>query len=414
VGLYALALVAADFDQDGRTDLAVDNYGVNTTAPTQTLEILIGDAKGGFTHPLPTTQLGNSPNLLIAADFNGDGTTDVAIPNLGEFDTTVLLNQFTQTAIATVPNITITGTSTHPTNAIYTGNTYFATGASSSIPLTGSQVINTSLTLSANISEQMLTMPVTFTAQLVSPSSQPLDATPTGTVSFFDQSLGGQLLGTAGVGANGQTVFTLATAAIGPGKHVISASYGGYATFLPSNSNQITEQIDDLLINRVNKNSTTILPGTTAAYTFQVAPAVATNFLYTVIFSASNLPAGASASFSAPTLAVGSTTAKIIMTVTTTKTSFNAPPASPLERLPLALGLLLPLFGSKAMRRRMRTIPPLLSVALLAVLGFAAVAGLSGCLGGGLFAAGKVPYSITVSATEGTLRRSTTVPLAIE
>jgi hypothetical protein len=78
------------------------------------------------------------------------------------------------------------------------------------------------------------------------------------------------------------------------------------------------------------------------------------------------------------------------------------------------LGFLLPLFGSKAMRRRMRKIPPLLGVALLAVLSLAAVAGLSGCSGAGLFAARKVPYSITVTATEGTLQRSTTVPLGIQ
>jgi Bacterial Ig-like domain (group 3)/FG-GAP-like repeat len=415
VGLYALALVAADFNQDGHTDLAVDNYGVNTDAPTQTLEILIGDVNndGGFTQPLPTTQLGNSPNELIAADFNGDGTTDLAIPNVGEFDTTVLLNEFTQTATASVSNITIAGTGTHYVDALYAGNTYFASSTSFTTPLQGSQV-NTGLTLTANLPEQMLTMPVTFTATLASLSKEPPFATPTGTVNFFDQSLGGELIGTAAMGANGQAVFILATSSIGPGVHVISASYSGDATFLPSNSNQITEQIDELMISGVGNKNTTILPGTTVVYTLQVTPQVATKFLYTVSFSASGLPAGASASFSPPTLAAGSATAKITMTVTTSTTSFSAPPPSPFERLPLALGLLLPLFGSKAMRRRMRKIPPLLSVALLAVLSLTAVAGLSGCSGAGLFAARKVPYSITVTATEGTLQRSTTVPLAIQ
>jgi len=144
-----------------------------------------------------------------------------------------------------------------------------------------------------------------------------------------------------------------------------------------------------------------------------VTPQVATTFLYTVSFSAGGLPAGASASFSPPTLAAGSTTAKINMTVTTAA-AFNVPPPSPFGRLPLALGLLLPLFGSKAMRTRMRRIPPLLTVALLTLLGLAAVAGLSGCSGAGLFAAKKASYPITVTATEGTFQSSTTVPLAIQ
>jgi Bacterial Ig-like domain (group 3)/FG-GAP-like repeat len=410
-GLYPFAMVAADFNQDGNADLAVDNYGVNTDPATETLSVLLGDGKGGFTQPLAPTQLGNSPNDLVAADFNGDGTTDLAIPNIGEFDTTILLNEFTQTATASVSNITIAGTGTHYVDAVYEGNTYLAPSTSSTVPLQGSTV-PTTLTLSANPTEQMLTMPVTFTTQLAATSPEPPSAIPSGTVSFFDQSLGGLLLGTAPMGANGKAVYT--TTSIGLGVHAISASYGGDPSYLPSSSNQVTVTIDDLLINRVGSNNTTIVPGTTVLYTLQVAPAVATSFLYTVSFSASGLPAGASASFSPATLAAGSATAKITMTVATAATALNAPPPSLFERVPFALGLLLPLFGAARVRRRLRKISPFLGVMLLAALSLAAVASLSGCSGAGLFAARKIPYSITVTATEGTLQRSTTVPLAIQ
>lgn len=412
VGVDPLALAAADFNQDGHTDLAVDNYGLISNPPTQTLTLLLGDGKGNFTSAGTPTTLAYSPNDLVPADYNGDGTIDLAIPEIANFSTAILLNEFTQTATASVSNITIAGTGTHYVDAVYGGNTYFATSTSNTIPLQGSQV-NTSLTLTANPNEQMLTMPVTFTAQLASLSNEPPFTSPTGTVSFFDVSLGNKLVGTAAMGANFQAILTLDTSSIGPGVHVISASYSGDKTFLPSNSNQVSEQVDDLGISRVGNNNTNILPGTTVIYTLQLTPYVASKFLYTVNFSTTGLPAGAAATFSPVTLAAGSSAAKVTMTVTTAATASNAPP-SPFGRLPLALGLLLPLFGSKEVRRRLRNIPPLLGAVLLAVLSLSAVAGLSGCSGAGLFAAKKVPYTITVTATEGTRQVSTTVPLAIQ
>jgi hypothetical protein len=411
MGLYAFAMVAADFNQDGHTDLAVDNYGVNTPDlnQTQTLAILMGDGKGAFTQPLPTTQLGDSPNDLIAADFNGDGTTDLAIPELADGTTTILLNIFTQTETANLANVTIAGTGTHYVDAVYLGNSQFATSTSTTVPLQG-VTVPTTLTLTANPIEQMLTMPVTFTAQMTAISPEPPSAIPTGTVTFFDQSVNATL-GTAPMGANGQAVFT--TTAIGPGHHIIIASYSGDPDYLASTANTVPVQIDELRILRVGNNNTNILPGTTVVYTIQVEPQVATTFLYNVNFAASGLPAGANATFDPAPLPAGGKIQNIKMTVTTANTALSTPPASPFSRVPLALGLLLPLLGVRSVRRRLRKIPPFLGVALLAVLSLTAVAGLSGCSGAGLFAARKVPYTITVTATEGTLQRSTTVPLAI-
>ena len=409
VGLYPVTLVAADFNQDGKTDLAVDNYGVTDPPQTQTLTLLLGNGDGSFTAYGTPTQLGDSPNDLVAADYNGDGTIDLAIPNIVDFDATILLNEFTQTATATLANLTIAGTGTHYVDAVYLGNSSFATSTSTTVPLQG-ETVPTTLTLTVNPGEQMLTMPVTFTAQLTAISVEPDSAIPTGTVSFFDQSVNATL-GTAPMGANGQAVFT--TTAIGPGHHVIIATFSGDPSYLPSTSNTIPEQIDDLLINRVGNNNTNILPGTTVAYTIQLTPAVATTFLYTVSFSASGLPAGATATFSPATLAAGGKMANVTMTVVTANTALSTPPASPFHRVPLALGLLLPLIGIGRVRRQLRKIPPFLGVALLAALSLTAVAGLSGCSGAGLFAERKVPYTITVTGTEGTLQRSTTVPLGI-
>jgi hypothetical protein len=410
VGVDPFAMVAADFNQDGKTDLAVANYGLITDYPTQTLSLLLGNGDGTFTAYGTPTQLANSPNDLVAADYNGDGTTDLAIPNIADFDISILLNQFTQTATASVSGITIAGTGTHYVDAVYEGDTSFSPSTSSTIPLQGSTV-GTSLTLTANPIEQMITMPVTFTAQLGPVTSQPFFATPTGTVTFFDQSVGTQL-GTAPIGPNGQAVLTVTS--IGPGVHSVTASYAGVPGFLPSNSNAVSVKIDELRLLRVGNNNTTILPGTTVVYTIEVQPQVATTFLYNVSFAASGLPAGATATFTPATLAAGGSMTNITMTVKTATTAMNEPPPSPFERLPLALGILLPLLGTRAMRRRLRRIPPYLGVALFAVLSLAAVAGLSGCSGAGLFAAKKVPYSITVTATEGTVPRTVEVPLAIQ
>jgi Bacterial Ig-like domain (group 3)/FG-GAP-like repeat len=405
VGANPFAMTALDYNGDGITDLAVGNYNDDSdpNPPSGSVTLLIGNGDGSFSTPLAPITVGRLPTDVVTADFNRDGKPDLAIPNSYSTSTTILLNTSTatQTSTATL-KIVLAGAGTHVVEASYPANTEFA-ASSATIDLQG-LVISTTLTLSATPTQQMITMPVTFTAQL-SPTAS---IGPTGTVTFYDQSVGTQL-GTAPIGANGQAVLTVTT--IGPGVHSITASYSGDPVFPASSSNAVSVTIDELRILRVGNNNTTILPGTMVVYTLQVEPQVATTFLYTVSFTASGLPTGATASFSPATLPADGKTTNITMTVATAGTTLNA---LPFGRLSLAIGLLLPFFAARRVRKRVRPICPFLGIALLATLTLAAVAELSGCSGAGLFAARKAVSSVTVTATEGTVQRSTEVPLAIQ
>jgi hypothetical protein len=402
VGIYPFAITTGDFNDDGNTDLAVANSGDNTVT------ILQGAGDGTFTAAAgPPPTVGDAPNDVVAADFNGDGAADLAVVNLSDNNLSILLNHLSQTAVATFANVTLPGTGTHYVDANYSGNTYLGPSTSLTIPLMGSAV-PTTLTLSASAAQQLVTMPLTFMAQLTSTTN----AIPTGSVSFFD---GGVLLGTAPINAAGQAV--IATSSLTAGGHTITGSYAGNGSFLPSTSSTaLSITISDLQITHSGGNTRTILPGTAVSYTFQVSPVLASTFLYDVGLTAAGLPPGATHSFSPSTLTAGGETATVTLTVQTASlvASNTSLLPSPYKNLLVALGLLFPLLGTKPLRRRLRQLPGMLAVLLFAALSLGAVAGLSGCSNPGFFAQAKTTYAIAVTATSGTVQRSDSVPLSIQ
>lgn len=75
-GAQLVGLVAADFNGDGKLDLAVPNSFDNTVS------IFLGNGDGTF-QPQLTFATGTYPVSVIAADFNGDGKTDLVVSGNG-------------------------------------------------------------------------------------------------------------------------------------------------------------------------------------------------------------------------------------------------------------------------------------------------------------------------------------------
>ena len=74
VGAFPFFVAVADFDRNGTADIAVSNDSDNTVS------ILLGNGDGTFTEangsPIPNFKY--NPGPIIPADFNGDGKIDLA------------------------------------------------------------------------------------------------------------------------------------------------------------------------------------------------------------------------------------------------------------------------------------------------------------------------------------------------
>ncbi|MBS2028497.1 MAG: VCBS repeat-containing protein [Deltaproteobacteria bacterium] len=73
-GAWAHIIVAADFNRDGKPDLATIDNSSNTVSE------MLGFGDGGFAAPAPFN-VGNRPLAMAVGDFNGDGTPDLVVAN---------------------------------------------------------------------------------------------------------------------------------------------------------------------------------------------------------------------------------------------------------------------------------------------------------------------------------------------
>jgi hypothetical protein len=232
-----LSVAVGDFNGDGHPDLAVANYGSNTVS------ILLNSGTGVFTQapgsPIVTAV---NPYQVAAADFNGDGKLDLAVANYngnngyltflrgngdGTFTVTQNLNVGQGITSVTVGDFNGDGAPDVAVGYLNSPNVL------TFLNLSGTRTSLTNLPNSTAFGQS-----VTFTAS-VTPTGTGVPQPDTGSVTFYD---GVTPLGTVALNAGGQAIFTTST--LSPGNHSITARYTDNSGFFhPSTSGAVTQTV---------------------------------------------------------------------------------------------------------------------------------------------------------------------------
>jgi sugar lactone lactonase YvrE len=327
---------------------------------------------------------------------------------------TPVAGTFVYTATAGGSPTAVTSNTVLPANTYMLAVTFTPTDTATYTTATGAVtlVVNQatpSVSLVASANSVMLQNAVTLTATV-----SPTGGAPTGTVTFLD--------GTTDLGSgsltNGVASMTTSTLSVGP--HSITAVYSGDANFTTATTSALSESVLDfnLALSTSNGGSTsqTIASGGTATYSVTVSPLSGTTFPAAVSFSASGLPAGATATFSPQTIAAGSGSTPVTLTVQLSSTAASAQPENHSGRglAPIAFAMLLLPFSRRA-RRSAKKLGRVGSVALLLFVTLGAMASLTGCnVATAPTSSQPQNYNITVTATSGALTRSTSVALTVQ
>jgi hypothetical protein len=273
----------------------------------------------------------------------------------------------------------------------------------------------TTTTLSASPNPLVAGQTLTLTAVVEGNGS----TEPAGTVNFLN---GSALLGTATLNSSG--VATLTINSLAAETYSLTAQYSGDANLLSSTSAAVSVTVNTQaattnqsfsLSTTGSAPSQTVQPGSSATYTLSVSPAPGTT-LPAITLTASGLPAGFTATFTPQTIAAGSGTTNVTMSV---QVPVQAAMLDENKKLHAGLSLvafcilLLP-FGGRFRRSGKRLLQ--LSGMLLLLVAAASSVGLTGCTAPpGQFAAqGAKTYIITVTTTSASQSQTANVTLIVE
>jgi hypothetical protein len=227
------SVVAADFDGDGKTDVATLFDESNVIVQLSNGD---GTFRLGASLPSQDTYSPDEDTLLLG-DFNHDGIPDLVAINSDEglpisgqasVYSIVALTRRSQTVTASLSNVAITGTGSHDIQAAYAGDGNNAASSSNTLAL-GAQAVATGLTLFANPTSSTFGQQVVLTATLSPYTSQGI-STNGETIMF---SMGGNPVGSAQLNGG---VAALNITSLPVGSDGIVAGFAGDSNFAPANS----------------------------------------------------------------------------------------------------------------------------------------------------------------------------------
>jgi hypothetical protein len=259
--------------------------------------------------------------------------------------------------------------------------------------------------LTSSVDPAMSGQTVTFTANVVAAAGSV--AAPTGVVTFLD---GSTVLGIKTLAGSGVASFS--TTALSVGVHSITASYGGDANSVASNSAVLTETVNGAVA--VGSGFSVSVTGAAkvgvgGVASLQVAVAPQTGYMQPVQLSCADLPSEAACTFAAHTIQAGGGTTTLQLRTMAPRSCAVADSGSSAAGLPFAGSVVAALLVLFIPGKRRRGIKGLL-MALIALSGMVALSGCGACTD-----LGTKPgsYAIRVIGTSGASVVTTKVQVTV-
>ena len=158
-----------DFNGDGKPDLVETNYSQ--------MGILLGNGDGTFA-ATQGISAGINPYAIAVGDLNGDGTEDVVVTNANGAN--ILTSQISQTVTAVATSVSPAGTGTHNVEASYPGDSGYKASVSTTVGLVA-QLVTPVVTVTPASSNITTIQPLSVTVTVAGTSG---NTTPSGSVTL--------------------------------------------------------------------------------------------------------------------------------------------------------------------------------------------------------------------------------------